>query len=131
MERQCNGLTTPDKRLHLAYMTKTYRVMGIPFSEDRDAMEQFGRLVEKAHAGPSPHLEKHAHNILVLGEMVGVSSQYERISSMLEAKTRELFEEIYQRVRPSFFERLRARILGRLLMKQALGEKRKAVPVDD
>lgn len=60
-------------RLHLAYMTKAFRIMGLAFSQRRDGMEEFCRQVEESHAGLSPHVKKHARNILILGEMVGVS----------------------------------------------------------
>jgi len=131
VEKQCPGFTEKEKQWHLQYMAKTYRIMGMPFSSDRAAMEAFARAVETAHAGPSPHLEKHARNILILGEMVGAPSAYEAISSFLPEKTRQIFQPIYSRVRPSFLKRTGARIMGKILMKQAVGAPRKAVPVDN
>lgn len=130
VEKQCGAVTDMEKQRHLAYMSKAYRLMGVPFSEDRAAMEHFARTVEQEHAALSPNVEKHARNILFLGEMVGVSSRYEVISAMLPEATREVFREIYQRVHPSSPRRLWARLLGRLLMKQAVGAPRKAVPVE-
>jgi len=129
VEKQCGAVTDMEKQRHLAYMSKAYRLMGVPFSEDRVAMEQFARTVEQKHAALSPNVEKHARNILFLGEMVGVSSKYEAISAMLPSDTRRVFQEIYSRVRPGLLKRLWARLLGRLLMKQAVGEPRKSVPV--
>jgi len=129
VEKQCGTLTNDEKRRHLAYMSKTYRIMGVPFSENRETLEQFSRDIERKHAALSPNAEKHARNILFLGEMVGVSSRYEIISAMLPERTRAIFQTIYGRVRPGVVQRLWARLLGRLLMKQALGEPRTAVPV--
>jgi len=129
VEKQCGVVTDAEKQRHLAYMSKTYRLMGVPFSEDRAAMEQFARTVERKHAALSPNVEKHARNILFLGEMAGVSSKYEVITAMLPSDTLRVFQEIYSRVRPGLMKRLWARLLGRVLMKQAVGEPRTAVPV--
>lgn len=131
VEKQCAPLTDEQKRLHLAYMTKTYRIMGIPFSQRRELMEQFSRGVEEVQAGPSPNLEKHAGHILPIGEMVGVSSRYDSIVGMLPEKTRAVFEGIYGRVRPNALVRQGARVLGRVLMKQAIGQPHPAVPITD
>src|ERR1700687_2074738 len=109
VEKQCSGFTEQEKQWHLQYMAKTYRIMGMPFSFDRAEMERFAREVEAAHAGPSPRLEKHARNILILGEMVGAPSAYASISSFLPEKTRETFKPIYERVRPSLLKRVGAR----------------------
>jgi hypothetical protein len=129
VEKQCAPLTPDEQRLHLAYMSKAYRIMGLAFSEDRRRLEEFSRRVEAAHAGRSPELERHARNILVLGEMIGVSSAYNAIARMLPDATRAVFAEIYRRVRPALPRRLAARIMGRLMMPQAIGAPRQAVPV--
>jgi len=129
VEKQCGEVTDTEKQRHLAYMSKTYRIMGVPFSEDRGALERFSRDIEQKHAALSPNVEKHARNILFLGEMVGVSSEYEVVAAMLPDATRAIFKTIHSRVRPGMFQRLWARVLGRVLMKQAVGEPRKAVPV--
>ena len=128
VERQCAPLTAEEQRLHLAYMSRAYRLMGVPFSGHRDDMEEFARAVERAHAAPSPQLEKHARNILLLGEMVGVPSG--SIDAMLPEATRSVFESIASRVRPGWLGRIAARGLGRLLVKRAIGRPRKAVPVE-
>lgn len=129
VEKQVSGFTDRERQLHLDYMARTFRIMGIPFSADRALMERFTRAVEAAHAGPSADLERHARNILVLGEMVGVSSRLPEIGRMLPAATREAFERIYPRVRPGLVRRSIARAFGRLVMKRAIGAPRKAVPV--
>jgi hypothetical protein len=129
VEKQCAPLSDDERRLHLAYMSKAYRIMGLAFSERRELHEAFGRAVETHHAGRSGDLEKHARNILVLGEMIGVPSRYDAIAPMLPEATRAVFDTIYPRVRPSLPRRAAARALGCVLMKQALGEPRVAVPV--
>lgn len=112
-------------------MAKAYRIMGIPFSADRGLMEGFVRAVEASHAGPSPNLERHARDILILGEMVGVSSRLADIGAVLPEATRPHFERIYQRVRPGRARRLWARAAGRILMWRAIGAPRRAVPFAD
>ena len=49
VEKQCAPLTDAEKRLHLAYMCETYRIMGMAFSEKRDLMEAFSRAIEAEH----------------------------------------------------------------------------------
>jgi hypothetical protein len=129
VEKQCAPLTADEQRLHLAYMSKAYRLMGLAFDERRTLLDAFSRRVEAAHAGPSPNLERHARNILVLGEMIGVSSAYDAIARMLPEATRAIFADIYRRVRPALPRRLSARVLGRVVMRQAIGAPRQAVPV--
>ncbi len=131
VEKQCVPLTEEQKRLHLAYMAKAYRIMGLAFSDRRDRMEQFSRQIEQVHAGVSPDLEKHARNILLLGEMVGVSSDYDRISATLPEKTREVFRTMYPQVRPAWLQRLGARITGPFLVPKAVGKPREAVPASE
>lgn len=129
VEKQCAPLTADDKRLHLAYMAKTYRIMGLPFSENRDLMEKFSRRIEDEQAAVTENMPRHSVHILRLGEMIGVSSSAESILPMLPARTRAVFEPLYPRVRPSLARRLWSRLLGKLLMPKAVGTPRNAVPV--
>jgi hypothetical protein len=131
VERQCAPLTDEEQRLHLAYMTKAYRIMGVAFSERREWMTQFARLVEERHAGLTPAVERHARNILLIGEMIGVSSQRAALAAMLPERTRVIFEDLYPQVRPHPLYRQGARVWGRLFMKQARGAPRVAVPVTE
>jgi hypothetical protein len=128
VERQCAPLADEDKRLHLAYMSKTYRIMGVPFSEDRDLLERWSRLVEEEQAGVTENVPKRSRHILELGEMIGVPSGPDSILPMLPSRTREVFEPLYPSVRPRLPRRLWARLLGRLLMPRAVGAPRRAVP---
>src|SRR5262249_1170839 len=131
VEKQAGGLTSEEKQLHLQYMAKTYRIMGMPFSTDRRRMDAFARAVESAHAGPSPYLEKHIRHILILGEMVGVSSIYDSLAPFLPEATRAVFKTIYVKAKPSVIQRVGARAFGRVAMKQAIGAPRKAIPIDE
>jgi hypothetical protein len=131
VEAQCAPLTDTERRRHLAYMSKAYRLMGIAFSERRERLEAFARGVEAAHAGSSPHAERHARDILLLGEMVGVPSRYDAIAAMLPGDTRAVFAAMYGRVRSRWPRRTAARVAGRFLMKQARGAPRAAVPWPD
>ena len=128
VETQCAPLSDSERGLHLSYMARTYRIMGIPFSADRQLMEDFARDIEARHAGPTPQLERHAGNILRLGEMIGVSSDRTSVLALLPEKTRAVFAPIHHRVRPGFMRRLFLRAVGRVVVKQAVGEPREAVP---
>jgi hypothetical protein len=130
VEKQCAPLTDEEKRLHLAYMAKTYRVMGLRFTEDRDSLERFARLIEAEQAALTPSVPRHSRNILRIGEMIGVPSSRESILPMLPPATRAVFEPLYDEVRPGPLRRLGARVLGRLLLPKAVGAPRPAVPVE-
>ena len=97
----------------------------------RDWMEEFSRQIEEAHAATSPHLEQHTRNILLLGEMVDLSSDYDNIAAKLPDRTRVVFQAIYRRVRPSLFKRTVARVFGRFIVPKAVGQFREAVPATD
>jgi hypothetical protein len=130
VEKQCAPLSEEEKRLHLAYMAKTYRIMGFRFSEDRGALERFARLVESEQAALTDNVPRHSRHILRIGEMIGVSSAPESILPMLPAATRAVFEPLYKRVRPGIVPALWSRLLGRLLLPKAVGAARRAVPVE-
>src|SRR5919109_3496708 len=101
VEKQCAPLSDEEKRLHLAYMAKAFRVMGLRFSEDRAALERFARAIEAEQAALSANVPKHARHILRIGEMIGVSSRAESILPMLPPATRSVFQPMYPAVRPS------------------------------
>src|SRR6266852_3640783 len=130
VEKQCAPLTAEEKRLHLAYMAKAYRVMGLRFSEDRAQLERFARLIEAEQAALTEIVPQHSRHILRIGEMIGVSSSPASILPMLPPPTRAVFEPLYPKVRPGILQRLWCRVLGRLLLPKAVGEPRRAVPVD-
>jgi len=129
VEKQVSPLTDDEKRLHLAYMSKTYRIMGVPFSQNRGLLEEFSREIEADQALVTPNVPRHSVHILRLGEMIGVSSSAESILPMLPPKTRAAFEPLYPMVRPGPIRRTWCQILGKLLMPKAVGAPRKAVPV--
>jgi len=128
VEKQCAPLTDDEKRLHLAYMAKTYRIMGMPLSQDRAAMERFARAIEDEQAAVTDNVPRHSVNILRLGEMIDVPSTPDSILPMLPPKTRAIFEPLYPKVRPGPLRRQWARLLGKLLIPKAVGAPRKAVP---
>src|ERR1051326_471807 len=74
VEKQCAPLTAEEKRLHLAYMSKAYRIMGIRFSAERAALEQFARAVEAEQAAVTENVARHSRHILRIGEMIGAPS---------------------------------------------------------
>jgi hypothetical protein len=128
VEKQVGPLADEEKRLHLAYMSKAWRIMGIPFSEKRSLLEEFSREIEADQALVTPNVPRHAVHILRLGEMIGVSSSEDSILPMLPPKTRAAFEPLYPMVRPGALRRRWCRLLGRLLMPKAVGQPRKATP---
>ena len=128
-ENEYPDLSEEDRQRHLNYFSKTYRMMGIPFSTDRGIMEKFARSVETSHAGQSQHLTMHARNILALGEMVGVPSHAETITDRLPEATRTVFAPLHSGVRPGPAKRLLLKTAGRLLVRKAIGHPgRRAVP---
>jgi len=129
VEKQVAGFSESECQLHLDYMSKAYRIMGIPFSGHRALLTRFARAVEAQHAGLSPNVEQHARNILLLGEMIGVSSALTQVGQMLPEATRAHFAQIHPRVRPGPLRRWTARAIGRVAMKRAIGKPRKAVPL--
>lgn len=129
VEKQCAPLTGEEQRLHLAYMTKVYRLMGVPFANDRAAMTEFARAVERVHGGTAPQLERHARAILGIAEMIGVSSSPSTILPMLPEALRPAFAPYASRVRPGPGRRICLRLLGKLLLPRALGTPRRAIPL--
>ena len=128
VEKQCAPLTVEEKRLHLAYMSKAYRIMGIRFSAERAALEQFARAVEAEQAAVTENVARHSRHILRIGEMIGVPSAAGSILPMLPEPTRAMFEPLYPDVRPGPFARVYFRLLGRALLPKAVGAPRPAVP---
>jgi hypothetical protein len=130
VEKQCAPLSDEERRLHLAYMAKTYRIMGIRFSQKRQDLERFAHLIEEEQATLTQEVPKHSRHILRIGEMIGVSSAPSSILPMLPPATRTVFEPLYRSVRPGPVQRLWSRVLGRLLLPKAVGALRRAVPVE-
>ena len=128
VEKQCAPMSDDEKRLHLAYMSKSYRIMGMPFSQDRSALERFSRAIEEEQAAVTENVPRHSVNILRLGEMIDVPSSQDSILPMLPPKTRAVFEPLYPKVRPGPLRRVWSRVLGKLLIPKAVGAPRKAVP---
>jgi len=131
VEKECAPLQVGEQRLHRTYMAKTFRLMGIPFSAEVERMDAFARAVEAENAGTTPQLDRHARDILRLGEMVGVSSAPSSILTMLPEKTRAVFAPRLERLRPGPLRRSIARGLGRLLVPKAVGAPREAVPAEE
>src|SRR5258705_7007280 len=98
VEKQCAPLSDAEKRLHLAYMAKAFRVMGLRFSEHRADLERFARAIEAEQAAVTPSLARHSRHILRIGEMIGVRSTPDSILPMLPSNTRALFEPLYPKV---------------------------------
>src|SRR5438132_1125610 len=80
VEKQCAPLTDEEKRLHLAYMAKAYRVMGLRFSEDRAQLERFARAIEAEQAANTENVAKHSRHILRIGELNPVLNAFNLVS---------------------------------------------------
>jgi hypothetical protein len=129
VEKRCAPLSRDEQRLHLAYMAKAYRIMGLRFSQDRAELERFARAIEAEQASNSANVTKHSRHILRIGEMIGVASTPDSILPMLPAHTRSVFEPLYEKLRPSTLRRLWCRVVGKLVMPKAIGAPRSALPV--
>ncbi|MBK8100206.1 MAG: hypothetical protein IPK26_24145 [Planctomycetes bacterium] len=129
VETVCAPLPQEQAERHLRYMTRTWRLLGVPFAADRPRMIAFARAVERGHLGSAPQLERHARAILRIGEMIGVSSRPDTIAALLPGALRTAFLAIAARVRPGLLRRLFARLLGALLVPKAVGRPRVAVPL--
>lgn len=127
-EKQC-PLSTEEKRLHLAYISKVFRIMGVAFTENRDELEQFARQVEERHAAVIEDAPKLLRYVLCIAEMAGVSSGPKSILRMLSPRVCAVFAPVYSNVRPGPLRRIAYRLLGRFLLPRAVGEPRSAVPV--
>lgn len=126
VEQQVEDISDDERRLHLQYMNKTYRIMGVPFSQSRELMQEYCRTIEARHAGSSPNLAKHARHILLLGEMVGAPSSWDKLAPLLPVATREVMRPLHAAVRPGVLRRVGARVLGRVLIPRAVGKPRTA-----
>src|SRR5690606_28065822 len=100
VEAQCAPMSAEQQRLHLGYMARTYRLMGVPFAADRERMTAFARAVERAHAGISPQIEQRARDILCIGEAIGVSSRPAYLLPLLPEAVRPTLAGVANRVRP-------------------------------
>ncbi len=129
VEAHC-PLSAEEKRLHLAYIGKVFRLMGVPFTQDRRELERFARAVENRHAAVAADAPRLLGYVLCVAEMAGVSSGWESVLRMLPQGTRAVFEPLYPRVRPGLPRRLACRLLGRLLLPRAVGAPRAAVPAN-
>lgn len=128
VERQCT-LSAEEKRLHLAYIGKAFRIMGVPFTQNRDELERFARQIEEHHAAVIEGAPQLLHYVLCVSEMAGVSSGPQSILRMLPPRVRAVFEPIYPNVRPGPIRRIAYRLLGRFLLPRAVGEPHSAVPI--
>jgi len=125
VERQCS-LSPEEKRLHLAYIGRAFRLMGVPFTQNRGEIEQFARQVEKRHAALAGDAPKLLGYVLCIAEMAGVSSGPRSILPMLPPAVRAAFEPVYTRVRPRLPMRIACRLFGRFLLPRAVGAPRAA-----
>jgi hypothetical protein len=127
-ERQC-ALSAEEKRLHLAYIGKAFRIMGVPFTQNRDDLERFARQIEERYAAVIEDAPQLLRYVLCVAEMAGVSSGPQSVLRMLPPRVRAVFEPIYPNVRPGPIRRIAYRLLGRFLLPRAVGEPRIAVPM--
>src|SRR6266545_4020757 len=90
-EKQC-PLSAEEMRLHLAYISKVFRIMGVAFTENRDELERFARQVEERHAAVIEDAPKLLHYVLCIAELAGVSSGPQSILRLLPHRVRTVFE---------------------------------------
>jgi hypothetical protein len=111
LEDDLGGLGPRARQLHLHYMAQAYRIMGIPFSEDRALLETFCLELERERARMTPQSAAYTRRLIFLGLIVGVPDDRASLARLLPAPQRALFEAHYAELRPG----LGARLLGRVL----------------
>lgn len=131
VERAAPGLGPEEKQLHLGYLSKAFRLMGLSFSNRREQMEEFARQAEGAHTGRSPFVERHVRDLLLLAEMLGLPADFNALATLLPDDSRRLFREIWPQACPDPWQRQLARASGRFFASPAAGKPRRAVQVTD
>ena len=97
---------------HLRYMARAYRLMGLPFSDDRELMQALARRIEERHARWEPLAASYGWRLLVLGQVMGVSPDQENLAPLMPATVRPLFRERFEAMAPATPARLMATSLS-------------------
>lgn len=94
-------LTPTHKQLHLQYFNKAFRFMGIPFSDDRQLLEEYCLELEKRHANFNQELSlSYCRRLLFIGLTVGVPCDRDSLAKQLPVYTKPIFEQHYQALLP-------------------------------
>lgn len=115
LESDIGDLSETAKQHHLCYMSKVYRTMGIPFSNNRALLEDFCRLIEKGHARYTAIAGEYTQRLLFLGLTVGVSCNKEKLSALLPEYIKPVFDANYAQMRPSLAWQALGNVLNVLL----------------
>lgn len=116
LEDDIGDLTPSHKQLHLQYFNKAYRIMGIPFSDDRQLLEEFCLELEKRYANFNQGLSPpYCQKLLFIGLTVGVPCDRESLARLLPAYTKPIFEKHYTELKPGIAWLLLGRFLNILL----------------
>lgn len=100
---------------HLRYFAAVYRVMGIPFSADRELMYRYCRTLEEHQAQYTPAAGPAGRRLLFLGACVGVRPEPAWLAQTLPLRLRELALQHQDSLRPRLGWRLAGRLLNVLL----------------
>ena len=111
VEEDIGTLSEAVKQYHLQYMTRVYRSMGIPFSDDRELMVDFCREVEREYYRYTPLAAEYTRRLIFLGLITGVPATRECLAATLPDTLRAAFETRYEQLRPG----AAALVLGKLL----------------
>jgi len=111
LENDIGDLPDAVKQYHLQYMSRVYRTMGIPFSSNRQLLENLCGVIEEQFTRFTPIAGQYGKRLLFLGLTVGVSCDKSNLSELLPPTIKPVFELHYQDFQPSFA----LRILGRIL----------------
>ena len=115
LESDIGHLTEEQKQLHLQYMSRVYRTMGIPFSADRELLETLCEAIEEKHATFTDVTAEYCQRLLFLGLTVGVPCDKQSLAKSLPQHIRPLFETHYDQLKPGTGWRILGNILNFVL----------------
>jgi hypothetical protein len=95
-------------------MAAAFRTMGVPFSADRELMAELARGIERAHIRWEPCVADYGRRLLLLGQVVGVGPDPERLAPLLPDTVRPLFEARVATMRPGAVARAAGAVLAGL-----------------
>lgn len=100
------------KQYHLQYMCRAYRIMGIPFSDDRELLVDFCRGVERNYFRYTPIGRDYTRKLIFLGLIVGAPYRRRALAETLPSTVRGFFLERYDELRPRFTWAIVGKLLG-------------------
>ena len=101
LESDIGGLSPKAKEYHLRYMCHVYHTMGLPFSTDRQLLENFCAEIEAQFSEFTAISAPYTQRLLFLGLTVGVPCNKEILRELLPKNINVIFDCHYDEMRPS------------------------------